>query len=273
MTSYDRTLAIDIETFSDLKLGDVGVYKYTDSPAFDILLFAYAYDDEPVQIIDLTKGKMPKELVRDLYDGKVLKTAFNAAFERVCLNRYLNGITGPWECTMVRAWELGISGSLAVVGNRLGLSEEERKINGSRLIQLFCQPRKPSKANPETRWTAETKPEEWGYFVEYCKRDVEAERAIRKKLLQLPIFPKELALYKLDQDINDRGVRIDMDFARAAKKDIRRCNGKSRRTRCSTHGDTQPTASSSAQAMDPVADWRNGRVDSQGKRCRIDGAV
>lgn len=218
MTSYDRTLAIDIETFSDLKLGEVGVYKYTDSPAFDILLFAYAYDDEPVQIIDLTKEKLPRELVRDLYDGKVLKTAFNAAFERVCLNRYLNGLTGPWECTMVRAWELGISGSLAVVGNRLGLSEEERKINGSRLIQLFCQPRKPSKANPETRWTAETKPEEWGYFVEYCKRDVEAERAIRKKLLQLPIFPKELVLYKLDQDINDRGVRIDMDFARAAKK-------------------------------------------------------
>ena len=94
MTSYDRTLAIDIETFSDMDLGKVGVYKYTDSPAFEILLFAYAYDDGPVQIVDLTKEKLPQQLVRDLYDGRVLKTAFNASFERVCLNKYLNGITG-----------------------------------------------------------------------------------------------------------------------------------------------------------------------------------
>lgn len=218
MISCDRTLAIDIETFSDLELGNVGVYKYTDSPAFEILLFAYAYDDDPVQIIDLTREELPQTIIRDLTSDKVLKTAFNAAFERVCLNRYLGKQTGPWECTMVRAWELGIAGGLAVVGDRIGIKEEARKMDGSHLIRLFSKPRKPSKNNPATRWTAETKPEEWAYFVDYCKRDVEAERAIRKKLLQLPMFEKEWSLYQLDQAINDRGIRVDKDFCKAAVK-------------------------------------------------------
>lgn len=218
MTSYDRTLAIDIETYSDLELGNVGVYKYTDSPSFEILLFAYAYDDEPVQIIDCTKHPLPDSIVADLTASNVLKTAFNAAFERVCLNRYTGERTGPWDCTMIRAWELGIAGNLATVGKRVGVKEEERKLDGGYLIRLFSKPRKPSKNNPATRWTAETKPEEWALFVEYCKRDVEAERAIRNKVTQLPIFPKELELYRLDQIINDRGVRIDLDFARAAAK-------------------------------------------------------
>lgn len=216
MTSYDRTLAIDIETFSDMDLGRVGVYRYTDSPAFEILLFAYAYDNGPVQIVDLTKEKLPQQLVRDLYDGRVLKTAFNASFERVCLNKYLNGLTGPWDCTMIRAWELGIAGNLATVGARVGVKENERKIDGSYLIRLFCKPRKPSKNNPATRWTAETKPEEWAWFVGYCKRDVEAERAIREKLLQLPMLESERQLYKLDQLINDRGILVDADFCDAA---------------------------------------------------------
>lgn len=216
MTSYDRTLAIDIETFSDMDLGKVGVYKYTDSPAFEILLFAYAYDDGPVQIVDLTKEKLPQPLVRDLYDGRVLKTAFNASFERVCLNKYLNGLTGPWDCTMIRAWELGIAGNLATVGERVGVKEEARKFDGSHLIRLFCKPRKPSKNNPATRWTAETKPEEWACFVAYCKQDVEAERAIREKLLQLPMLESERQLYKLDQRINDRGILVDADFCDAA---------------------------------------------------------
>lgn len=216
MTSYDRTLAIDIETFSDLDLGSVGVYKYADSPAFEILLFAYAYDNEPVQIVDLTKDKLPQGLVRDLYDGRVLKTAFNASFERVCLNKYLNGRTGPWDCTMIRAWELGISGNLATVGKRVGIAAEERKLDGGHLIRLFSKPRKPSKNNPSTRWTAETRPEEWAKFVYYCKRDVAAERAIREKLLQLPLLENERQLYALDQAINDRGIRVDRSFCEAA---------------------------------------------------------
>lgn len=216
MTSYDRTLAIDIETFSDMDLGKVGVYKYTDSPAFEILLFAYAYDDGPVQIVDLTKEKLPQQLVRDLYDGRVLKTAFNASFERVCLNKYLNGLTGPWDCTMIRAWELGIAGNLATVGERVGVKEEARKFDGSHLIRLFSKPRKPSKNNPATRWTAADRPEEWAAFKVYCKRDVKAERAIREKLLQLPMLESERQLYKLDQLINDRGILVDADFCDAA---------------------------------------------------------
>lgn len=218
MTSYDHSLAIDIETFSDLDLGAVGVYKYTDTPSFDVLLFAYAYDDEPVQIIDLTKDKLPQGLVRDLYDRHVLKTAFNASFERVCLNKYLNGVTGPWDCTMIRAWELGIAGNLATVGKRVGIAEEARKLDGSQLIRTFCKPRKPSKNNPSTRWMPADKPEEWAAFTEYCMRDVEAERAIRNKLIQLPMLEQEHQLYQLDQTINDRGIRIDVDFCKAAIK-------------------------------------------------------
>lgn len=216
MTSYKKTLAIDIETFSGVELGQVGVYKYAESPDFDILLFAYAYDDEPVEIIDLTKETLPQSIIDDLLDPHVLKTAFNAAFERVCINTHLGTKTGPWDCTMVRAWELGISGSLAVVGAKIGIKEEKRKLDGSRLIRTFCKPRKPTKNNPATQWRGEDKPEEWAAFVEYCKRDVEAERAIRNGLLRIPIFDKELDLYRLDQKINDNGILIDVDFCHSA---------------------------------------------------------
>ena len=216
MTSYKKTLAIDIVTFSGVELGQVGVYKYAESPDFNILLFAYAYDDEPVEIIDLIKEPLPQSIIDDLLDPHVLKTAFNAAFERVCINTYLGATTGPWDCTMVRAWELGISGSLAVVGAKIGIKEEKRKLDGSRLIRTFCKPRKPTKNNPATQWRGEDKPEEWAAFVEYCKRDVEAERAIRNGLLRIPIFDKELDLYRLDQKINDNGILIDVDFCNAA---------------------------------------------------------
>ncbi|MDO4281329.1 MAG: DNA polymerase [Peptococcaceae bacterium] len=216
MTSYKRTLAIDIETFSDADLGAVGVYKYTDTPAFEIMLVAYAFDDEPVALVDLTQEEMPAELLAALTDPSVLKTAFNAQFERVCLNAAFGIDSGPWECTMIRAWEAGIAGNLATVGARLGISEEERKLDGGYLIRLFCRPRKPSKTNPDTRWTAATKPEEWLAFVIYCMRDVAAERAIRERLLKIPMLEAEHALYQLDQRINDRGIRVDVDFCRAA---------------------------------------------------------
>lgn len=216
MTSYKRTLSIDIETFSDRELGDVGVYKYADSPNFEILTFAYAYDNEPVQVIDLTEGSLGPEIITDLTDENVLKTAFNAAFERVCLDAYLGLKTGPWDCTMVRAWELGYTGGLASVGKAVGIAEEERKLNGSQLIRTFCKPRRPSKNNPATRWMPWDKPEEWSAFVEYNRRDVEAERAIRNKLLAFHLYPNEAALYDLDQRINDRGVLIDQAFCQSA---------------------------------------------------------
>lgn len=217
-TTYSKTLSVDIETYSSADLGKVGVYKYAQSPDFDVLLFGYAYDDGPVMLVDLTKDKLPKFLWQDLLDATVLKTAFNAQFERVCLDAYLGIMTWPWDCTMIRAWELGFSGGLKAVGEAVGVEEEARKINGSKLITTFCKPRKPTKNNPSTRWRPEDKPEEWQAFCEYNVRDVEAERAIRQKLLAYPILASEVALYRLDQEINDRGVLIDTEMCKAAIK-------------------------------------------------------
>lgn len=211
-----KVMSIDIETFSDVDLGKQGVYKYAQSPNFEILTFAYAYDNNPVEVVDLTKGPLPEHCLANLTDPNVTKTAFNASFERICINTFFSIDTGDWDCTMIRAWELGYAGGLANVGAMLKLKEEERKINGSTLIRTFCCPRKPSKNNPATRWYPEDKPDKWEAFVEYNRRDVEAERNIRNKLLGLPIYPREFDLYHLDQRINDRGILIDTAFCEAA---------------------------------------------------------
>lgn len=209
-------LHIDIETYSSADLGAVGVYKYTEAPDFDILLFAYAYGSDPVRCVDLTIERLPDKIVRDLLSNDVIKTAFNASFERVCLDRYLGQKTGPWECSMVSAWELGFTGGLAAVGAALGLKEEEQKVDGKRLINTFCKPRKPTKNNPATRWMPDDRMDDWSWFIYYCKRDVEAERAIHRKLTRYKFGLWERNLYLLDQEINDRGILIDTDFARAA---------------------------------------------------------
>lgn len=211
-----KVMSIDIETFSDVDLGKQGVYKYAQSPNFEILTFAYAYDNNPVEVVDLTKEPLPEHCLANLTDPSVTKTAFNASFERICINTFFGIDTGDWDCTMIRAWELGYAGGLANVGAMLKLKEEERKINGSTLIRTFCCPRKPSKNNPATRWYPEDKPDKWEAFVEYNRRDVEAERNIRNKLLGLPIYPREFDLYHLDQRINDRGILIDTAFCEAA---------------------------------------------------------
>lgn len=211
-----KVMSIDIETFSDVDLGKQGVYKYAQSPSFEILTFAYAYDNNPVEVVDLTKGPLPEHCLANLTDPNVTKTAFNASFERICINTFFSIDTGDWDCTMIRAWELGYAGGLANVGAMLKLKEEERKINGSTLIRTFCCPRKPSKNNPATRWYPEDKPDKWEAFVEYNRRDVEAERNIRNKLLGLPIYPREFDVYHLDQRINDRGILIDTAFCEAA---------------------------------------------------------
>ena len=211
-----NVMSIDIETFSDVDLGKQGVYKYAQSPNFEILTFAYAYDNNPVEVVDLTKEPLPEHCLANLTDPSVTKTAFNASFERICINTFFGIDTGDWDCTMIRAWELGYAGGLANVGAMLKLKEEERKINGSTLIRTFCCPRKPSKNNPATRWYPEDKPDKWEAFVEYNRRDVEAERNIRNELLGLPIYPREFDLYHLDQRINDRGILIDTAFCEAA---------------------------------------------------------
>lgn len=218
------TLAIDIETFSDVNLNEVGVYKYVDSDNFKILLFAYAFDNEDVDIIDLASGeKLPERVTSALLDRNITKTAFNAQFERVCLNKYLGTKTENWECTMIKAWSLGITGGLENVGKVVGIDEDKQKLAiGKKLIKTFCTPRTIRKSQqismlPNTlRVLPEEMPEEWKQFKEYCIQDVIAEREIRNKLIRFKDIPEEKELYALDQEINDRGVLIDLDMAENA---------------------------------------------------------
>ncbi len=218
-----KTLAIDIETYSSVSLQKSGVYAYAESPDFDILLFGYAWDDDPVEVIDLATGQsLPQELQNALYDPEILKTAFNASFERTCLSAYLGRVTPPeqWSCTAVMARELGLPGSLEAVGEVIGLPEDKQKSKtGKALIRYFSIPCKATKVNGgRTRNLPEHDPERWALYIEYNRQDVEAERAIRKKLSRFPVFQKEQSLWIHDQHINDRGVGVDLTFAENAIK-------------------------------------------------------
>jgi len=217
-------LAIDIETYSDVSLTECGVYKYVDSENFRILLFAYAFDDEDVAIVDLACGEtLPNRVMNALLNKDVVKTAFNAQFERVCINKYFNIETENWECTMVKALSLGFPGDLDSVGKVIGIEPDKQKLmTGKNLIRIFSIPRKVKKDNQislledKIRILPEDRPEEWRLFKEYCMRDVETERAIRNKLSRFKTIPEEKLLYQLDQKINDRGVLIDLDMAKNA---------------------------------------------------------
>lgn len=217
-----KTLSIDLETFGPEKIGQTGAYRYAETA--EILLFAYSIDDGPVQIADVALGEtVPTEVVAALQDVTVTKYAFNAAFERVVLSHWLRkqgllpdgAFLDPagWHCTMVHAAYCGLPMSLKNAGAALGLDEQKME-EGKALIRRFCVPRKPSKNNPDTRFWAKDDPERWAQFTAYCIRDVEVETAIRHKL---PPAPPELwAGYCVDQRINDRGVRVDLDFVAAA---------------------------------------------------------
>lgn len=216
-----KKLSIDIETFSDIDLIKCGVYKYADSPAFEILLFAYSVDDGEIHIVDLVSGEeLPEEIAEAIKSDTVIKTAFNAQFERVCLSKHLGILLDPssWYCTAVQAAELSLPASLADVGAALGL-ERQKMTEGKELIKYFCVPCKPTKSNGSRTknmpWDA---PEKWTLFKEYCKRDVDVERQIAKKLDMYPISESEHRLYVLDQNINDRGVLVDLELARQAVK-------------------------------------------------------
>lgn len=220
---YDRepikVLGIDIETFSSVDITKCGLYKYVESDDFTILLFAYACDDKPVQIVDFASGeKLPERIFLALTDPNVLKTAFNASFERICIGRYY-GIDLPieqWECTMARSAMLGLPLSLAQVGKVLNL-EDQKMTEGKALIKFFSSPRKPTKTNGErTRNLPEHAPDKWDIFKRYCIRDVEVERAIRNKTKSFTIPEHEKELYVIDQKINDRGVLVDMDLVKHA---------------------------------------------------------
>ena len=216
-----KTLSIDIETYSSVSLQKCGVYAYAESPDFDILLFGYAWDDEPAKVIDLTDClTLPDELVNALYDQAVLKTAYNANFERTCLSAYLGRITPPeqWQCTAVLSRELGLPPSLEAVGEVIGLPEEKQKLKtGKALIRYFSVPCKPTKANGyRTRNLPGHDPEKWKLYIDYNRQDVESEREIRKKLSRFHIIETEQQLWETDQRINDRGVGVDIAFTKQA---------------------------------------------------------
>jgi len=212
-------LSIDIETYSEVDLTKTSVYRYSEDPSFEILLFGYAFDDEPVTVIDVTAGGIPDNILKALVDPSITKVAFNASFERVCLSNYMkrlgliNDFLPPeqWECVMIHALSCGLPRSLAGVGQALGLSEDEAKMKeGKALIQYFCKPCKATKTNGgRTRNLPQHDPRKWLTFEAYNCRDVEAERTIRKMLESQPVPQKEWEAYWLDQRINDRGVLID----------------------------------------------------------------
>ena len=212
-------LSIDLESFSDVDLIKCGVYAYADSPAFEILLFAFSFDGGETQIIDLAQGEsLPAEVVDAIFDVSVTKTAYNANFERTCLSKHFGRYLPPesWHCSAVQASMLALPRSLEDVGRVLGLDEQKMK-EGKELIRYFCVPCKPTKANGgRTRNLPCHAPEKWELFKTYCKRDVDVEKSIRRKLHKFPIPESEMELYRLDQRINDRGVLVDMGLVRQA---------------------------------------------------------
>ena len=221
-----QTLSLDIETYSPQDLSKVGVYKYAEKDC-EVMLVAFAFDDGPVRIVDLAQGEhLPFHLVASLSNSQVLKTAFNANFEITVLEKYLGKPLDSmqWQCTMVQAISLGLPSSLEQVGKALNLESDKRKLEtGKKLIEYFSKPRK-TKTQQATLWGDESNrnmpkdnPEKWEQFKEYCKQDVEAERAIRKRIAKYAgTTERERHLWRLDRTINGNGVWIDMDLVEQA---------------------------------------------------------
>lgn len=216
-------ISIDIETYSDMDLSKCGVYKYASATEFEILLFGYAVDGGEVRVIDLACGEeIPEKIKEALIDDSVMKWAFNAQFERVCLSRFLGLPTGEyldplaWHCSMIWSAYLGLPLSLENVGAALGL-EKQKLTEGKDLIRYFCVPCKPTKVNGgRTRNLPEHDREKWNRFKAYNLRDVETEMQIQQRLSKFPVPEMVWEEYLLDQEINDRGIGVDMELVRQA---------------------------------------------------------
>lgn len=226
---------IDIETRSDKDISKCGVYAYTDTPYFDILLFAYSIDGQPVQVVDTANGEeIPENVLAAFADETIIKRAFNCNFERVCLSKYLRendpqyfqsysisedtvgDYLSPesWHCSMIHARTLGLPSSLAEVGKVLGI-EQQKMTEGKALIKFFCTPYDTIDGVPQFH-NPKDYPEKWEIFKAYNKRDVEAELEIDRKLSRFPVPDFIWQEFYLDQEINDRGILVDMQLADAA---------------------------------------------------------
>jgi len=222
-TVYMKSLSIDIETFSSVNLAKSGVYRYVEAPDFEILLFGYSVDGGAVQVIDLACGEnIPADIITALTDETVTKWAFNASFERVCLSRFLGLPTGEyinpvsWRCSMVWAATMGLPLSLEGVGSVLNL-DKQKLTEGKDLIKFFCQPCAPTKANGQRiRNFPYHAPDKWSAFKKYNIRDVEAEMSIQARLAKFPVPESIWDEYHLDQEINDRGVALDIELVQEA---------------------------------------------------------
>ena len=218
-----RNLSIDIESFSSINLSKSGCYRYVESPDFEILLFGYSLDGGAAQVVDLACGeKIPADVIAALTDEAVTKWAFNASFERVCLSRFIGLPTGEyidpvsWHCSMVWAATMGLPLSLEGVGAVLKL-DKQKLTEGKDLIKYFCQPCAPTKANGErTRNYPYHAPDKWSAFKKYNIRDVESEMSIQARLAKFPVSESIWDEYHLDQEINDRGVALDMALVQEA---------------------------------------------------------
>ena len=224
-----KELSVDIETYCDVDLRKTGVYRYAEDESFEILLLAVSINNAPVIVYDLTKDKLPNLILQALLDDTVIKWAFNATFERVCLSNWIKNhyptllnenflSPNSWRCSMIWSAYLGLPLSLEGVGTILKLSEQKLKV-GSELIRYFCLPCKPTKVNGgRTRNYENHAPKKWKNFIEYNKRDVEVELAIKKRLQNFPVPDFVWDEYHLDQNINDYGIGVDVDFVQSAIK-------------------------------------------------------
>jgi len=215
------TLRIDLETYSDVDLPKCGVHKYVESSNFEILLFGYAYDDQPARVIDLAQGQeIPREILKDIVDPAVLKTAYNAAFEIACLSKHMavQLDVEQWRCTSVHALYLGMPGNLADVGKVIGLPQDKQKKSiGWSLIRYFCLPCKPTKKNGmRVRNLPHHDPAKWNLFIDYCAGDVVTEREVAKRIAKFPVPAKEWMLWHLDMRMNTRGIQVDTKLINAA---------------------------------------------------------
>ncbi|AEI56731.1 DNA polymerase [Limosilactobacillus reuteri] len=216
-----KQLSIDIETYSSTNLNQTGGYRYADSDDFELLLFGYAVDFGPVKVVDLTQGeKIPSQIIQALDDPAIIKSAFNAQFERVCLSRFVGHRLKPagWHCSRVWSATLGLPLSLRDVGTVLGLPRQKITA-GKELVRYFCTSCKPTKANQNrTRNFPYHAPDKWQQFKQYNQRDVEVEMEITQKFSRFPVPQNEWENYWMDQDINDRGIRIDQQLVNNAIK-------------------------------------------------------